>query len=177
MTHRLDAILAPDYIEGLRDITIEELRRRRSECEAIGNSLSYSRRLVQGRLDIVLAELKHRQDGTTGDLHSLVEQLPEILSEKVHAGGFGRLPAFMGPDAELDPDLVSRIDAVADERRLRNLTAAAQEEVDALVDELRSLEVELSAQRQAVYERSNKLQDELVRRYKSGEVDPSSLLT
>ena len=158
---------------------MEDLRNRRAECNAIEVSVSYSRRLVQGRLDIVLAELKHRQDGTTSDLHSLVEQLPEILSEKVHAGGFGRLSAFMapGPEAELDPALVARIDAVADDRRLRNLTSASKEEVEALVDELRSLEMEISAQRQAVHERQNRLQDELVRRYKSGEADPTTLLT
>ena len=178
-THRLDAILAPDYLAGLTDIPIEELRSRRAECESIELSVSYSRRLVQGRLDIVLAELKHRQDGTASDLHSLVEQLPSILAEKARPGGFGRLSAFMapGPVNDLDPALVARIDAVADDRRLRNLPSASSEEVEALVDELSSLESELSAQRAAVHERQDKLQHELVRRYKSGEVDPSSLLT
>jgi hypothetical protein len=177
-THRLDAILAPDYLDGLTTISIDELRSRRTECQAVEVSLSYSRRVVQGRLDIVLAELKHRRDGTTSDLHTLVEELPEILSEKVHAAGFGRMSAFMAPGAEpeLDPALVARIDAVADDRRLRNLTEASEEEVEALVDELRSLEVEISAQRRALFERIDALQDELVRRYKSGEADPRSLL-
>jgi hypothetical protein len=175
--HRLDAILAPDYLEGLTAISMEELRNRRSECQTVEVSLSYSRRVVQGRLDIVLAELKHRQDGTTSDLHSLVEQLPEILSERVHAGGFGRMSAFMAPGAdELDPALAARIDAVADDRRLGNLTGASRDEVESLIDELRQLEVEISAQRKALFERIDTLQDELVRRYKSGEADPTSLL-
>ena len=177
--HRLDAILAPDFLEGLTGITIEDLRARRSECDAIGTSLSYARRLLQGRLDIVLAELKNRQDGTTSDHASLVEQLPKILAERVHAAGNGRLTAFLAPGSELeiDPDLIARIDAVADDRRLSNLPSASIEEVEALIDELSSLESEISAQRTALYKRMDALQEELVRRYRSGEASVDSLLT
>jgi hypothetical protein len=178
-THRLDAILAPDYLEGLTGITIEDLRARRAECDGIDTSLSYARRLLQGRLDIVLAELKHRRDGTASNLQSLVEELPEILSEKVRAGGNGRLTVFLAPGSEMefDPALVVRIDAVADDRRLSNLPSASVDEVESLVDELSSLETEISAQRSALHDRMNALQEELVRRYRSGEASVDSLLT
>jgi hypothetical protein len=177
-TH-LDAILAADYLEGLTTLSMEELRARRSECHTVEVSLSYTRRDVQGRLDIVLAELKHRQDGTTSDLHSLVEELPEILSENVHAGGYGRISAFMAPgsEPELDPALAARIDAVAGDERLLNLPSASKEDVEGLVDELQALEVEVSAQRKALFERIDTIQDEIVRRYKSGEADPNSLIS
>jgi hypothetical protein len=34
-THRLDAILADDYLAGLTALPIEELRRRRSDCQEV----------------------------------------------------------------------------------------------------------------------------------------------
>src|SRR5207253_6258350 len=83
---RIDDLLAPAYLEGLTSIPIDELRSRRSECQSVEGSLSYLRRLVQGRLDIVLSELHRRQEGEEpSDVSSIVEHLPEILSEKVRA--------------------------------------------------------------------------------------------
>ena len=72
-THRLDAILAPDYLAGLTTLPIDELRRRRNDCQEVEVSLSYLRRVVQGRLDIVLAEMRHRREGSTHDLQTLVD--------------------------------------------------------------------------------------------------------
>ena len=43
---RIDAILAPDYLDGLTSVSIEEVRARRTTCQAIEVSLSYLRRLV-----------------------------------------------------------------------------------------------------------------------------------
>jgi hypothetical protein len=181
-THRLDAILAPDYLAGLTELSIDEIRRRRSECQEVEVSLSYSRRIVQGRLDIVLAEMRHRNDGSATDLHSLVDELPEILSEKVHASGNGRLSTFLAPgEPELDPALLARVDAVADNRRLSDLPGISSAEVDGMVDELRSLEVDISTQRRALHERIDALQEELVQRYKeqykSGEANVDSWLS
>jgi hypothetical protein len=178
-TNRLDAILAPDYVEELSALPIEEIRRRRAECDQVETSLSYSRRLVQGRLDIVAAELRHRRDGVASDLHSLIDELPEILSEKVRAGGTGRLSNLMAPGAEpeLDADLAARIDAVAGDRRMSNLPSASDDEMQALVDELGSLEAEISGQRKALHDRMDLLQKELMRRYKSGEANVDSLLS
>lgn len=182
-TQRLDAILAPDYLAGLTDLSIEEIRRRRAECQEVEVSLSYSRRIVQGRLDIVLAELRHRNDGSASDLQSLVDELPEILSEKVHASGNGRLSAYLAPgdEPELDAAILARIDAVADDRRLGDLPAASAEAVEAMVEELRSLEVDISTQRRALHERIDALQEELVHRYKerymSGEANVDSWLS
>ena len=178
-THRLDAILADDYLAGLTTLPIEELRRRRSDCQEVEVSLSYLRRVVQGRLDIVLAELRHRRDGTTHDLQTLVDELPAILSEKVHAGGNGRLSRLLSPGDEpgVDDALLARIDAVADDRRLSDLSECSDADIEGLVDDLQSMESDVSAQRRAIHERIDALQAELVRRYKTGEANVNTLLS
>jgi len=177
-TDRIASLLASDYLDGLNSIPIEDVRARRGECQAVEVSLSYARRMVQGRLDIVLAELKRRQEGgPDSDLHSLVESLPEILSEHVHAPGNGRIASLMvASDAEVDEDLVARLDAVADANCLGQLPATDDAGVQALIDRLTAFEREVSDQRRALFERIDDLQEELVRRYKSGEASVDSLL-
>ena len=175
---RIAALLAPDYLAGLKTIPIEDVRARRAECQAVEVSLSYLRRMVQGRLDIVLAELRRRQEGAPpADLHSLVESLAETLSEHVHAPGNGRLAALIvASDPEVDDALVTQLDAVADANALGQLPATTDDDVQALVDRLTAFEREISDQRRALFERIDAIQEELVRRYKSGEASVDSLL-
>jgi hypothetical protein len=59
--------------------------RRRAEQEEV--NLSYTRRLLQGRLDIVRRELQRRAEH---DGRSLVDLLPEILAEKGRGPAHGR---------------------------------------------------------------------------------------
>jgi hypothetical protein len=173
---RIDDLLAPGYLDGLTSIPIDELRSRRTECQTVEGSLSYLRRLVQGRLDIVLAELHRRQAGDeASDLSSIIDHLPEILSEKVRGSGMARPPTSVEP-LEIDPDLVSRVDGVADANRLSSLPDLDDAAVNRLSDELADLERELSSQRRALHERIDALQEELVRRYKTGEASVDSLL-
>jgi hypothetical protein len=140
-------------------------------------SFSYLRRLVQGRLDIVLSDLRRRQVGGSTDLHDLVDQLPEILAEHVHAPGNGRLPQWMAPgDPDVDDALVGRVDAVADANVLGRLPSLSDDEVQDLVDRLTELEREISGQRRALHERLDALQEEIVRRYKTGEASVDTLL-
>jgi hypothetical protein len=176
--HKIEEILAPGYLTGIEQLPIELVRQRRHDCQEVEGSLSYVRRLVQGRLDIVMAELQRRREGTAdGDLHSLVGQLPEILSDRVRAPGNGRLMAHIAPsDPEIDDSVLARIDAVADAERLGRLASSSDEEVQALVEPLSALEQEVSGHRRALHERIDALQRELVRRYKTGEADVESLL-
>jgi hypothetical protein len=176
---RIAAILAPGYLDGVTSVTIEEIRARRAACQAVEVSLSYLRRLVQGRLDIVLAEVHRRDEGAPEeDLHSLVERLPEILSDHVHAPGNGRLSTFMAPgDTDLDDELLKQLDDIVDAERLATLPALTDERVRGLVDELTTLERSVSGQRRALHERIDALQEELVRRYRTGEASVDSLLT
>ena len=70
----------------------------RAECQEVETGLSLLRRLVQGRLDIVGLELTRRlEGGPPTDLADLITKLPEVLSDRTHAPGTGRLPQLMSP--------------------------------------------------------------------------------
>src|SRR5262249_23513585 len=60
---RLDRITAPGFAEDLQDLSLTDLRAKRDECLAEREYLSLLRRLVQGRLDIVRAEVERRRTG------------------------------------------------------------------------------------------------------------------
>src|SRR3989442_830765 len=49
----VDRIVDPSYVENLQTMPIDELRRKKDECEALESEVSYARRLIQGRLDIL----------------------------------------------------------------------------------------------------------------------------
>ena len=175
----LDRLLDDAYLDDLQSRSIEEIRAKRAECQAVETGLSYVRRLAQGRLDIVAADARRRRDGgQASDLHTLVEHLPEILGERVHAPGVGRLPTLMAPgDDAVTRQLTSRLDAIVDANTLGALADLDAAEVRTLTSRLAELETEVSAHRQALFTRIDALQAELTRRYKTGEASVESLLT
>ena len=176
-TARIDAVLDPTYVADLSALSMEEVRARRGECQEIEVGLSYLRRLVQGRLDIVLADLQRRSDGDEGgDLHSLVEKLKDILADNVHAPGMGRLPTLLAP-GEPDPELTAEVDNVVDPEALASLPELDEAEVRSMADALGDLERKISGQRRALHDAIDAFQDEIVRRYKTGEANVDSLLT
>jgi hypothetical protein len=178
-THDLAVLLGPDYLDGITGLPMETLRSRRGDCQEVEVALSYLRRLVQGRLDIVLAALRRRADGEApSDLDALVAELPHILSDRVRSPGNGRLPTFMAPDeVEVDQALLARLDSIAGAAELTALADVADEALATMGDELTLLEREVSATRRALFERIDAIQEEIVRRYKTGEATVDSLLT
>lgn len=175
----LDRLLGDAYLSDLQSRSIDEIRAKRAECQAVETGLSYVRRLVQGRLDIVAADTRRRrQGGEAPDLHSLVEHLPEILGEHVHAPGVGRLPTLMAPgDDAVTRQLTSRLDSIVDANTLGALADLDDAEIHALTSRLADFETEVSAHRQALFARIDALQAELTRRYKTGEASVETLLT
>jgi hypothetical protein len=174
---RIDEILSPAYIEGLERLPLTDVRARRDECQEAADALSYLRRMVQGRLDIVHADLQRRAGGEPGDLHELVEQLKrgEILADGTRSSGFGRLPHTLAP-ADLDGWIARELDSIVDANRMSALPELDEDAVRGTADQLEELERRVSQQRGELHERANTLQEEIVRRYKSGEATVDSLL-
>src|SRR3954447_7909140 len=75
---RIDRVLAPDFLTAVGDMDLAEVRERRHEAEQEEADLSYVRRLLQGRIDIVRAELGRRTGNERG---SLIDQLAGILAD------------------------------------------------------------------------------------------------
>src|SRR5690554_6741474 len=106
----LDHLLEPGYLGDLRARSMEQIRRMRAECQEVETGISLLRRVVQGRLDIVGVELARRAGGgDPADLPELIARLPEVLSDRTHAPGVGRLPQLMAP-GELPAELEERLD-------------------------------------------------------------------
>jgi hypothetical protein len=167
---RIDRIREPSYLDGIEALTLEDVRARRDECMAEREYLSLLRRLLQGRVEILGAELASR--GTDED-RSLVERLTEILASDEPVTSRGEAMRVSPPEEEM---LLAR-------RRVERLVADAGISDPASLDDARLTEAvevlaaeerEVSAQRRDVLRILDAVQDELKRRYKE---DPSLALS
>jgi hypothetical protein len=172
---QIQRLLAPDYLGDLRARPIEELRSMRAECQEVETGLSYARRLVQGRLDIVEAERSARAHGEPADLASLLERLPEILADRTRTPGVGRLPQIMAP-GDVGDELAAELDDIAGGDRLAALPGLDDAALFAMVDALRALEHRTSATRRELFARIDAISAELTRRYRTGEASVEALL-
>ncbi len=166
--------LAADLLDGLAELSIEDVRARRAACQQVETQLSYVRRLAQGRLDIVASQIKSRREGTQGD-RTLVEELTEALSDRITAPGFGHLPLVLEP-GEVDPELLAALDRAAPPSQVSSPDSMSDDELRHVADALATLERDISDRRRAMFGRIDALQEEIVRRYRSGEADVDSLL-
>jgi hypothetical protein len=170
----VDRVLRDDYLGDLTARPIEEIRAMRTECREIEDKVSYRRRIIQGRLDIVASDLRRRSEGgSPGDLRTLVEQLPDILSDKVRGSGPGRLPTGLSaPDDAFTAD----IDRAVGPDTLGNLPELPDDAVAGLARTIGDLEREVSEARRGLFGRIDALNGELARRYGNGEADPGAIL-
>jgi hypothetical protein len=176
---RLARLLADDYVAGLEQLALAEVRSRRHECQEVEVALSYARRIVQGRLDIIHAELERRASGGgRSDASDLVDRLKEgeILGDHARPPGLGRLPTLMEPGEESD-EFLAEANEVAHEDALASLPDSGDEEVRRIGDVLAGIERGLSDMRRSVFDRIEIFQHEIVRRYKTGAATADSLLS
>ena len=169
--------LEPNYLSGLDRLPLAQLRAKRESCVEMEMELSYVRRLAQARIDLIIAESERRHSGVASlSLDALVEQLPRILGDRGRQGGPGRLPSLLAPSSGAQSSLGARVEEVLPADRLRSLHDVPPEALSALLEELSALEHEVSARRRTLHDVIDRLQYELVRRYRSGEATVDSLL-
>jgi hypothetical protein len=170
----VDRIIEPVYVEGYESRPIEELRTMRDECREGENEISFERRLCQARIDILSAELDHRAGNHAGDLMS---RLPEILADD-ERGAESPLPD-RAPDLSIprNTDIPRRrIEEIVGEQTLARLSQIPSEEIKKIIESLADHERKLSAKRRQVHDVLDRIQEEIVRRYTTGEADPAALL-
>lgn len=174
--HRLERILDDSYLQGLRELSTQELRTRRAECEEEERAVSYARRVLQGRLDILRAELLRREQRGDGEAESLLSRLPDILGHDHVATDPLQARATrldVPPAAE---HLERELDEIVDESSLHGLPEAPPEELEQLIASLAEHEGKLSALRRGLFDRIDELRDELAARYKDGRASIGELL-
>jgi len=168
----VDELLDPAFLESAvqRSMTDVRLLRRKAEQEEV--NLSYTRRLLQGRLDIVRRELQRRSEH---DGRSLVDLLPEILAEKGRgpAHGLGRHQTVQPHAPEEYESWVNSLTAGIDVTAVSALTDAKLEKA---ARSLAAAEKDLSERRRGVQNVMDALAGELGRRYRDGEADVAALL-
>jgi hypothetical protein len=169
---RIDRIRDPHYLDALADLSLDDIRAKRDECLAEREYLSLLRRLVQGRAEILKAELEQRSSAT--EAAPLVDRLAEILTADEHGRDAPRGEALrVGvPEEEM---LLAR-------RKVERLVADAGLSDPAALDDVRladAVQVLSTEERNVSMDRGEVLrvldavQDELKRRYKD---DPTLAL-
>jgi hypothetical protein len=172
---KLDRVTDPAYLARIGDLPIEQIRTMRDECQSIEHALSYARRLAQGRLDIVGAELERRRaGGDPADLSALIERLPDILSDRVQGSGLPRPPQARTP--ELGDDYTPELDAIVSAARVASVADLDDEELRSVRRLLEDFEASASARRHRIHGVIDALQAEVTRRYRSGEASVDTLL-
>lgn len=164
------------YLQGLEQRSTDDVRAMRAECQSLETQVSFVRRLAQGRLDIVDAELDRRHKGRPpSDLAEMVAALPDTLGRHLTAPGSGRRPTTIEP-IEPDPLLVEPLDRILDVDALGSLPSRSDSELGQIRVALAEVEADLSARRRQVFERLDALSAEITRRYRTGEASVESLL-
>ncbi|MBW3664800.1 MAG: aerial mycelium formation protein [Actinobacteria bacterium] len=173
---RLDRVMDEDYLVGLSERRTDEIRRMRDECEEEESGISYARRLLQGKLDILRAELLRRRDAGSERAASVLESLPSLLSDDgpTTSPVRARVPRFLVPPSVQHHR--REVERVADDDVLATMGKREDDELAEIVESLSAKERELSDLRRGLLDRIDRLQDELAGRYKLGTADVAELL-
>ena len=168
---RIDRIRRPEFVQRLSELSLDDLRERRDECYAEREYLSLLRRLVQGRAEILRAEVERR--GSGADAGSLVDELSTILSSEGQGPSRGEAVKVGVPEEEM---LLARrrIERLVADAEISDPGALDDDRLAAAVDLLAREEREVSAARNDVLHVMDELQEELKRRYRE---DPSLVLS
>ena len=173
----LDRILTADYLDGIGERSLADIRSMRTECQEAEVAQSYLRRLIQGRLDIVHTYLEHPGSDALRDLSSLVNDLPAILSSGPRrSSGIEHLPQLLSPDTE-EADLTTELDVILGADEIGTLADLDVDQLKVIASRLEVLEKRVSADRRALHERIDTLQAELVDRHKTGRASVDGLLS
>jgi hypothetical protein len=147
---RIDKVLDPDFVAGLGELSLEDLRERRREAEQEETDLSYLRRLLQGRRHILA------DDGPSTGPRGLGRH---VTSEPSRADAHRRHVEQLVADVDLSNP------SAHDDASLRRVLETLQAE-----------EHKVSESRRSVQQVMDALSGEVTRRYREGDADPSDLL-
>ncbi|MFC9930197.1 aerial mycelium formation protein [Streptomyces sp. NPDC127190] len=158
-------------------LSLPELRALRRDAQRDEADLSYVRRLLQGRIDILRAELARRGRAAVPAPKdaSVVERLPEILTDAPARQRSSARHVTLGtPHNEEIRGLAAEMLA---EVELSDLTARTDLELTAAMGRLVRYEQEVSRRRQRLQRTTDECSGEIARRYREGEAQVDDLLS
>jgi hypothetical protein len=167
---RIDRVLADDFATDLGNLDLDELRSRRREAEQEEADLSYVRRMLQGRMDILRAELARRASG--GD--KIVEHLSDVLAESARSDhGLGR---FLRVEPSRVDEHRRLVEQVIADVGVSDVEGRTGDDLREALGRLEEFEHGVSEDRRAVQGVMDALTTEVAGRYKSGAASVDDLL-
>jgi hypothetical protein len=173
---RIDRVLAPEFLRGLVELDLDEVRARRADADQEEVDLSYARRLLQGRLDILRAERAARH-GNGPLAHQprtdieIVGALSRILTDEGprQDHGLGRYmgsatPSRIGEHRREAERAVSDVGG-------SDLAALSDSMLAEALDHLADIESRISRTRRSVQVVVDTLTAEIARRYVAGDIE------
>ncbi|MCX4747386.1 ABC transporter substrate-binding protein [Kitasatospora sp. NBC_01287] len=172
---------AAPVVPAIEELGLDALRTLRRDALEQEADLSYLRRLLQGRVDILRAELDRR----TLDRHprpprsdplqeTLLHRLPQILADAPSNVRQSARHVTLGtPRGE---QYQAQADALMGDVQLADLAAHASAELLAALDRLTAHEREVSGRRQLLQRTADGCGAEITRRYREGEARVDDLL-
>lgn len=170
---RIDRVLAEGYVRGLGQLTLTELRERRNEAAQEETDLSYLRRLLHVRIDIVLAEQTLRASGGPG---RVVDRLAAILADNALGPATGS-----GRHQPLEPSRAGehrrQAEALVGDSDLSDVSALSEEKLVEALATYREQEASVSGRRREVQDVVDTLNAEIAGRYATGMASVDELIS
>ncbi|MEV6395660.1 ABC transporter substrate-binding protein [Streptomyces sp. NPDC051907] len=162
----------PEHTQhDLAALRLPELRTLRRDSQRDEADLSYVRRLLQGRIDILRAELAGRADPETPVVDRLSEILADAPSRHRTSARHVTLSTPRGEEyRRLAAEMLSEVE-------LSDLEARTDDELHAAMGRLVRYEQQVSRRRQQLQRTTDDCSGEIARRYREGEAQVDDLLT
>ena len=180
---RLDRVLDPAFLAEVEQRPMDEVRGLRDEAAQEETDLSYLRRLLHARIDIVRFEQERRAGAPAGDgagadgdaEHALVDALPRILADNAigPAAGQGRHQSVTPSRAESHR---RHVEALVADTGLSDVATLPDAHLEAAVAEYAREEGAVSEHRTRVQKVMDACNDEIARRYREGSASVDDLL-
>jgi hypothetical protein len=169
---RIDRVLDPAYLAGVETRPLDDVRRLRDEAAQEETDLSYLRRLLHARIDIVKAEQARRHDG---DSEQVVEKLVKILSSNAVGPAMGS-----GRHSTLEPSRAEahrrHVEALVSDVDLSDVGSLSEDKLTGALDTYLAEEASVSGRRREVQRVMDRLNAEIGSRYQLGSASVDDLL-
>lgn len=166
---RLSVVIDLEFISGYESWSSELLRERRQEAENLEAAISYARRLVQGRIDVLHAYMK---EGSKEAMEDSLARVKEAIAGHLNAPT-SRIAyndvtsdSLIPTSAEISDLVGVDIEVVVD----------TPKGVQSKLEGLKKAESQLSGYRKELHRVIDTLRHQLVLRYKSGQISVDQIL-
>ncbi|MGW7089391.1 RsiG family protein [Streptomyces sp. NPDC054871] len=174
------AVLSGQPEHDLPALLLRELRELRKDAQQNEADLSYVRRLLQGRIDILRAEVARRRDPAApgpeglGPEGPVVSRLSEILTDGPARHRSSARHVTLGTPHSAEYGLLAT--EMLAEVELSDLDARTDDELHTAMGRLVRYEQQVSRRRQQLQRTADDCSAEIARRYREGEAQVDDLL-